>query len=116
MGARFIVTIRRPAGRDLGQMELEVTSQPGKSCLASSGDRLRLVRIRGQRLQPPLYLGSAPTGSVEHDRLLIDLSAPISDAYFELDGSLTAKGASGDVSRVGLIRRRESGTFEAVRN
>ncbi|MEO8602291.1 MAG: hypothetical protein ABI629_06940 [bacterium] len=111
---RYLVTIYDLQGEAIGQLDMIVTNQPAQSCNAADQGKLRLVQIVSQRLQPPLHLGSAPGGWLDDGKLLVDLSAPMCDAYLLLTGRLTASGASGDVVRSSIGSGGRIGTFQAT--
>lgn len=105
-----------PVGKSLGAIDMRITAERGDSCLGGmSPDGVRVDFVRKQKLSPALSVTSHGVAKFTGNKLRIDLTGGLCDAYLLMDGEVSANGAStGQVSAFGMRGGRDIATYRAA--
>jgi hypothetical protein len=104
------------AGKSLGAIDMRITSARGKSCLGGMNpDGVRVEFVRKDNLSPTLSVTSYGVAKFADNKVKIDLTGGMCDAYLLMNGEVAANGSStGDVSRFGMRGGNEVAKFRAA--
>jgi hypothetical protein len=99
----------------LGALEMRITSEPGSSCLGDVGNGgVKVEFVRKDGLSPALHTSSYGVAKFSGNKVKIDLTGGLCDAYLLMEGVMAADGSSsGDVFTLSLGGGHDVGTFRA---
>lgn len=102
-------------GKSLGTVDMLITSEPGASCLGDMRDGVRVTFSRKQSLSSTLHVADYGVARLTGDKIKIDLTGGICDAYLLMSGSIAADGSSnGDIYTFGMRGGHDVATYRAT--
>jgi len=115
-GIPWKVEVLDPAGHRLASLQMRITSKLAGSCLGDIGaDGVRVEFLRKDDVSPNLSLASYGVAKFTDDKVKIDLTGGICDAYSIMDGKIELDGSStGTVFRLGMRGGDDIGTYRAT--
>ena len=114
-GIPWKVEIIGPDGKTNGSLELLITSDRASSCLGGMADGVRVEFTRKDALPPMLSIASYGVATVTGDKIKIDLTGGICDAYLLMGGALASDGSStGDIYTFGMRGGHDVATYRAT--
>lgn len=114
-GIPWQVEILNPDGKSRGTFEMLITSEQASSCLGGMTNGVRVELARTEALSPPLPVASYGVAKFDGDKIKIDLTGGMCDAYLLMSGVVASNGSStGDVYTLGLGGGRDVGTYHAT--
>jgi len=115
-GIPWNVEISDPSGQNLASLQFRITSESAASCLGDFGaDAVRVEFVRKEHVSPDIRLASFGVAQFTGDKVEIDLTGGICDAYLIMDGKMEADGSStGTVFRTGMAGGHDIGTYRAT--
>lgn len=104
------------AGKSLGAIDMRITSTRGDSCLGDmNADGVRIEFVRKDKLSPTLSTTSHGVAKFAGNKIRIDLTGGLCDAYLLMNGEMAADGSStGDVSTFGMGGGHAIATYRAA--
>ena len=100
--------------KPMGTLPMRITTERASSCLGGMSDGVRVEFEHGRDLSPNVHLGSYGVALLSHDKIKIDLTGGICDAYLLMQGVLAADGSSqGELYTFGMRGGHDIGTFRA---
>jgi hypothetical protein len=104
------------AGKSLGAIDMRITSARGDSCLGGMNpDGVRVEFVRKDNLSPTLSITSYGVAKFTGNKVEIDLTGGLCDAYLLMNGEVAVNGSStGDVSRFGMSGGHEVAKYRAM--
>jgi hypothetical protein len=115
-GIPWNVEISDPAGKTLASVQMRITSKSAASCLGDFGaDAVRVEFVRKEHVSPDLMLTDYGVAKFTGDKVEIDLTGGLCDAYLIMDGKMEPDGSStGTVLRFGMSGGHDIGTYRAT--
>ena len=115
-GIPWNVEISDPAGQTLASLKMRITSKSAASCLGDFGaDAVRVEFVRKEHVSPDLMLSTYGVAQFTGNKVEIDLTGGICDAYLIMDGKMEPDGSStGTVFRFGMSGGHDIGTYRAT--
>lgn len=115
-GIPWNVEISDPSGQSLASLQFRITSESAASCLGDFGaDAVRVEFVRKEHVSPDLRLTSYGVAQFTGDKVEIDLTGGLCDAYLIMDGKMETDGSStGTVFRLGMSGGHDIGTYRAT--
>jgi len=114
-GVPWKVEISDLDGKPNGSMELLITNKTAESCLGGMDGGLRVEYTRKDALPPSLRVESYGVAVVAGDKIKIDLTGGMCDAYLILEGTLAADGtSSGNIHTFGMRGGKDVATYRAT--
>jgi hypothetical protein len=113
-GVPWKVEIINADGTSRGTIEMLITSDQGSSCLheMASGVRVEFARMA---LSPPLPVTSYGVATFDGDKIKIDLTGGLCDAYVLMSGVVASDGSStGEIHTLGLGGGQDVATYRAT--
>jgi hypothetical protein len=102
-------------GKSLGTIAMLITSEPGASCLGGMKDGVRVTFSHKESLPSTLHVADYGVALFTGDKIKIDLTGGICDAYLLMSGSIAADGSSsGDVYTFGMRGGHDVATYRAT--
>lgn len=103
-------------GKSLGAIDMRITSERGDSCLGGMDPGgVRVEFVRKDRLSPTLSTTSHGVAKFDGNKVKIDLTGGMCDAYLLMNGEIAADGSStGDVSTFGMTGGHEVAKYRAA--
>lgn len=103
------------AGQPLGTVQMRITAEHANSCLGGMDGGMRVEFTHTEKLAPQLRLSDYGVALFSGDRVKIDLTGGICDAYLLMEGALSADGASsGSLYTFGMRGGHDIGKFHAA--
>ena len=104
------------AGKSLGAIDMRITAARADSCLGDMNpDGVRVEFVRKDKLSPTLHTTSYGVAKFAGDKVRIDLTGGMCDAYLLIDGEITADGSSkGEVTAFGMRGGHAVAAYSAV--
>jgi hypothetical protein len=104
------------AGKSLGAIDMRITSARGDSCLGDMNpDGVRVEFVHKDKLSPTLSTTSYGVAKFTGNKVKIDLTGGLCDAYLLMNGELAANGSStGDVYTFGMRGGHDVATYRAT--
>jgi len=114
-GIPWHVEFSDSAGKSLGAIDMLITAENGSSCLGGMNpDGLRVEFVRKDNLSPSLSTTSYGVAKFTGDKIRIDLTGGLCDAYRVMDGQVAADGSStGNVVGFGMRYSKDLATYRA---
>jgi hypothetical protein len=113
-GIPWQLEITDSSGQPAGTLEMRITREQAHSCLGGMDDGVRVEFTRKQGLPPALSVEAYGVAKVSGDKIKIDLTGGMCDAYLILDGTLAADGSSsGDIHTFGMRGGHDVATYRA---
>lgn len=115
-GIPWNVEIVDLSGKNLASLQFRITSESAASCLGDFGaDAVRVEFVRKEHVAPDISLASYGVAQFTGDKVEIDLTGGICDAYLIMDGKMETDGSStGTVFRLGMSGGHDIGTYRAT--
>jgi hypothetical protein len=115
-GIPWRVEFTDSTGKSLGAIDMQITSQRGDSCLGDMNpDGVRVEFVRKDNLSPTLPTTSYGVAKFNGNKVRIDLTGGMCDAYLLIDGEIAADGSSkGTVSAFGMQGGHDVATYHAT--
>ena len=114
-GIPWRVEILSTDGKSLGALEMLITSDQASSCLGEMSDGVRITFTRKENLSPTVSVASFGVAKFTGDKIKIDLTGGICDAYLLMSGEVAADGSStGEIYTLGLRSGHDFGTYHAT--
>jgi hypothetical protein len=114
-GIPWKVEILGTDGKSLGALEMLITSDPASSCLGEMNDGVRVKFTRKDALSPTLFVATYGVARFTGDKVKIDLTGGLCDAYLLMSGEMAADGSStGEIHTLGMREGHDVGTYHAV--
>lgn len=102
-------------GKPEGSLDLRITSKTAESCLGGMEGGLRVDFTRKDSLPRSMSVESYGVAKVSGDKIKIDLTGGMCDAYLILEGTLSADGSSaGTIHSFGMRGGRDVATYRAT--
>jgi hypothetical protein len=102
-------------GKTNGSLELLITSDRASSCLGGMADGVRVEFTRKDAIPPALSIASYGVATSTGDKIKIDLTGGICDAYLLMDGALASDGsATGNIYTFGMRGGHDVATYRAT--
>ena len=115
LGIPWKVEILNPDGKNCGTLEMLITSDRASSCLGEMTNGVRVEFVRKDTLSPPLPVASHGVAKFDGDKIKIDLTGGICDAYLLMSGVVASNGSStGDIYTLGLRGGHDVGTYRTA--
>jgi len=100
--------------KPMGTLPMRITAERASSCLGGMSDGVRVEFGPARDLSPSVHLGSYGVALLTEDKIKIDLTGGICDAYLLMQGVLAADGSShGELYTFGMRGGHDIGTFSA---
>lgn len=105
-----------PTGKSIGSLQMRITSIQASSCLGEFGtDGVRVEFIQKESASLKLPITSYGVGKFTDNKVKIDLTGGLCDAYLIMDGNIAADGSStGQIYRLGMSGGNDVGTYRAT--
>lgn len=114
-GIPWKVEIADADGKTAGRLEMLITSEPASSCLGDMSDGVRVEFTARNALPPGLSVASYGVAKVAGDKIKIDLTGGICDAYLLMSGTVAADGSSsGDIYTFGMRGGHDVAKYRAT--
>jgi len=115
-GVPWHVEFSDSAGKSLGAIDMRITSQRGDSCLGDMNpDGVRVEFERKENLSPTLGTTAYGVAKFTDNKVRIDLTGGMCDAYLLIEGEIAADGSSkGDVVAFGMRSGHDVATYRAT--
>lgn len=115
-GIPWRVEFADSAGKSLGAIDMRITSARGESCLGNMNpDGVRVEYVRKDKLSPTLSTTSYGVAKFTGNKVEVDLTGGLCDAYLLMNGEVAADGSStGDVSTFGMRGGQEIARYRAT--
>jgi hypothetical protein len=114
-GIPWHVEFSDSAGKSLGAIDMKITAEPGHSCLGGMNPGVRVEFVRKDNLSPTLSTQSYGVAQFTGNKVRIDLTGGMCDAYLLIEGEIAADGFSkGDVSTFGMRGGHDVATYRAT--
>lgn len=102
-------------GKSLGAIEMLITSDPASSCLGGMNGGVRVNFTRKDALSPTISVASYGVAQFTGDKIKIDLTGGICDAYLLMSGDVTSDGSStGEIYTFGMRGGHDVATYRAT--
>lgn len=114
-GVPWKVEISDLEGKPAGSLELRITRQTANSCLGGMDGGLRVEYTRKNALPASLPVESYGVAIVSGDKIKIDLTGGMCDAYLILEGTLAPDGSStGTIHTFGMRGGKDVARYRAI--
>jgi len=114
-GIPWSIEILDSAGKNVGSLDMRITSEPAQSCLGEMTNGVRVEFTHTQALPPTLHVAAYGVATFSGDRMKIDLTGGMCDAYVLMSGQLAPDGSStGEIYTLGLRGGHDIGTYRAT--
>lgn len=114
-GIPWNVVIVNADGTSIGNLEMLITSDQARSCLGDMEGGVRVEFTRKDELPETLHLASYGVAKIAGDKIKIDLTGGICDAYLLMSGTIASDGSStGDIYTLGLRGGHDVATYRAT--
>jgi len=114
-GIPWNVEILDAEGKTSGNLEMLITSDSARSCLGDMTAGVRVEFIRKDRLPPKLSITSYGVAKITGNKIKIDLTGGMCDAYLLMSGTLATNGSStGDIYTLGMHGGHDVATYRAT--
>ncbi len=114
-GIPWRVEILGVDGKNLGALEMLITSDRAASCLGDMNDGVRVNFTRKETLSPTISVASYGVAKFTGDKIKIDLTGGICDAYLLMSGDVSANGSStGEIYTFGMRGGHDVATYHAT--
>ena len=101
-------------GESRGKLQMLITYSQASSCLGDMADGVR-VEFTRKELSPPLSIGAYGVARFAGDKVKIDLTGGVCDAYLLMNGVVAPDGSStGDVYTFGPSGGHDVATYHAI--
>jgi hypothetical protein len=115
-GIPWSVEVSDTTGKSLGSLEMRITSAPASSCLGDiAADGVRVEFIGKESASLKLPVASYGVAKFTDNKVKIDLTGGMCDAYLIMDGTIKADGSStGQIYKFGMRGGNDVGTYRAT--
>ena len=114
-GIPWRVEILGVDGKNMGALEMLITTDQATSCLGGMSDGVRVNFTRKEALSSTISVASYGVAKVTGDKIKIDLTGGICDAYLLMSGDVAADGSStGDIYTFGMSGGHDVATYRAT--
>lgn len=114
-GIPWRVEILNADGKALGVLEMLITSEKASSCLGEMDDGVRVNFTRKESLSPTISVASYGVAKFTGDKIKIDLTGGICDAYLLMSGEIASDGSSaGEIYTLGMRGGHNVATYRAT--
>jgi hypothetical protein len=102
-------------GKSLGALEILITSDQASSCLGDMNDGVRVNFTRRETLSPTISVASYGVAKFNGDKIKIDLTGGICDAYLMMSGDVASDGSStGEIYTLGMRDGHDVAKYHAT--
>ena len=114
-GIPWHVEFSDSSGKSLGTIDMQITSQRGDSCLGDMNpDGVRVEFVRTDNLSPTLRTTSYGVAKFTGNKVRIDLTGGMCDAYLLIEGDIESDGSSkGEVVAFGIRGGHDVAAYRA---
>ena len=114
-GIPWRVEILGADGKSLGTLEMLITSDQASSCLGEMNGGVRVNFTRKEALSSTLSIASYGVAKFTGNKIKIDLTGGICDAYLLMSGDVTSDGSSnGEIHTFGMRGGHDAATYRAT--
>ena len=114
-GIPWRVEVLSADGKSLGILEMLITSDQASSCLGEMSGGVRVTLTRKENLSPTVSVASYGVAKFTGDKIKIDLTGGICDAYLLMSGAIASDGSStGAIYTLNMGGGHDVGTYHAT--